>query len=307
MSRIALLPAARAVALGLGVALAGLAAVPAADAAAPEVKTQAPGYYRVLLGSVEVTALNDGTTELDADKLLHEPTAKTDAALARSFLKSPVTTSVNGFLINTGSRLMLFDTGTGGRFGPTNGFLLTQLKAAGYTAEQVDDVFITHSHGDHVGGLAREGAAVFPNAVVHAGKADIESLQGKPDSPFAPYAAAKHLRSIDSAGEVAPGVRAWPTPGHTPGHMSYVVDCQGQSLIVTGDLIHVAAVQLDDPSVTIDYDSDPKAAEAQRAKVFAQAAKDGAIIAAAHLQFPGLGHLRANGAGWTYIPLNYTR
>ena len=307
MSRSPLQQVARALALATAVVLSGLSMAPVADAAAPMVKTQAPGFYRVMVNNVEVTALNDGTLEIDADKLLHEPPAKTDAALARSFLKSPVTTSINAFLVNTGSRLMLFDTGTGGHFGPTNGFLLTQLKAAGYAPEQVDDVFITHSHGDHVGGLARDGAAVFPNAVVHAGKADIDSLASKPDNPFAPYAAAKHLQPIESAGEVGPGVRAWPTPGHTPGHVSYVVDCHGQPLIIIGDLIHVAAVQLDDPSVTIEFDSDPKAAEAQRAKVFAQAAKDGAVIAAAHLQFPGLGHLRANGAAWTYLPLNYAR
>jgi len=161
-------------------------------------------------------------------------------------------------------------------------------------------------HGDHVGGLVKDGAAVFPNAVVHAGKADIDASQAKPNSPFAPYAALKHLQPIEGAVELVPGVRAWPTPGHTPGHMSYLVESAGQKMIVTGDLIHVAAVQLDDPAVTVAFDSDPKAAEAQRAKVFAEAAKAGTLIAAAHLQFPGLGHLRANGQGWVFVPLNYT-
>jgi glyoxylase-like metal-dependent hydrolase (beta-lactamase superfamily II) len=141
--------------------------------------------------------------------------------------------------------------------------------------------------------------------VLHAGKADVDAVLAKPNNPFAPYAAAKHLQPIEGAVEVVPGVRAWPTPGHTPGHTSYIVESAGQKMVVIGDLIHVAAVQLDDPSVTIAFDSDAKAAEAQRAKVFAAAAKDGSLIAAAHLQFPGLGHLRANGKGWTFVPVNY--
>jgi len=306
MTRTRLTQAARAAALAAAVALSTAGVAPPAHAAAPMAKTQAPGFYRLMLGSFEVTALSDGTIDVDVDKVLREPTAKTDAALAKSFLKSPVTTSVNAFLVNTGSKLVLVDTGTGGSFDPTAGTLLANLKAAGYEPGQVDDVFITHTHGDHVGGLvAKDGSAVFPNATVHAGKADVDAAHGKPNDPFAPYAAAKHLQPVEGAGEIVPGVRAWPTPGHTPGHTSYVVESGGQKLVVLGDLIHVAAVQLDDPSVTVTFDADPKAAEGERAKVFAQAAKDGALVAAAHLQFPGLGRLRANGKGWVFVPANY--
>ena len=91
------------------------------------------------------------------------------------------------------------------------------------------------------------------------------------------------------------------------GAKGVVVESKGEKLIVTGDLIHVAAVQFDDPTVTIQFDSDGKAAEAAREKVFAQAAKDGTLIAAAHLQFPGMGHLATNGKGFTFVPVNYMR
>jgi len=293
-------------ALAIALACSAVALAPVAQAAAPQARTQAPGFYRVLLGDFEVTALSDGTLAVDVDKVLHEPVARTDAALAKSFLKSPVQTSVNGFLVNTGSKLVLIDTGTGGGFEPTAGSLLANLKASGYTPEQVDDVLITHIHGDHVGGLTtKEGTAVFPNATVHAGKADVDALLAKPNSAFAPYAAARHLQPVEGAVEVVPGIRAWPTPGHTAGHTSWIVESGGQKLIATGDLIHVASVQLDDPSVTVSFDGDPRSAEAQRAKVFAQAAKDGSLVAASHLQFPGIGHLRANGKGWVFVPLNY--
>jgi glyoxylase-like metal-dependent hydrolase (beta-lactamase superfamily II) len=311
-------------AAALAVALVfGTGAVAPALAAAPMVKTQAPGYYRVMVGDFEVTALNDGAFDLPVDKLLKQPAETTEAELAKYFQKPPVETSVNGFLINTGAKLVLIDTGTGGLSGPTAGRLLANLQAAGYKPEQVDEILITHMHGDHVGGLARDGAAVFPNARVHAGKGDVdywlskEAMDKAPEAAkggfqtaqksLAPYAAAGKLAPIEGDGELLPGIRSWATPGHTPGHTSYVVESQGQKLIVTGDLIHVAAVQFDDPSVTISFDSDAKNAAAARAKVFEQAAKDGTLIAAAHLQFPGMGRLRANGKGWLFVPINYQR
>jgi glyoxylase-like metal-dependent hydrolase (beta-lactamase superfamily II) len=277
------------------------------------VKTQAPGYYRMMLGGFEVTALNDGAFYLPVDKLLKQPADRTAAELATHFQQVPVETSVNGFLVNTGSRLVLFDTGTGGLNGPTAGVLVANLRAAGYQPEQVDDVFITHDHADHVGGLSHDGAAVFPNAIVHVGKADephyIDASVGdqKAFASLAPYVAAHRLQTILADGEIVPGVRSWATPGHTPGHTSYVVESQGEKMIVTGDLIHVAAVQFHDPTVGISFDSDGNSAVAQRQKVFAQAAKDRTLIAAAHLQFPGMGHLAVNGIGWTFVPVNYMR
>jgi glyoxylase-like metal-dependent hydrolase (beta-lactamase superfamily II) len=313
---------ARATALLAAVAFSTLGVAPV-QAAAPMVKTQAPGFYRMMLGDFEVTALYDGSFDLPVDKLLKEPPARTNAALAKHFQKLPVETSVNAFLVNTGTKLILIDTGTGGYSGPTSGTLLANLRAAGYRPDQVDDIFITHMHGDHVGGLSHEGAAVFSNAVVHAGKGDVDHFLSQAEmdkapadskggfasamTAFAPYQASGRLQPIAADAEIVPGVRSWATPGHTPGHTSYIVESKGARMIVTGDLIHVAAVQLDDPTVTIEFDSDSKAAEAMRLKVFAQAAKDGTLIAAAHLQFPGMGHLAASGKGYSYEPVNYQR
>ena len=321
------LHAARSAAVALATAIFAVTAVTAvvtpARAAAPLVRTQAPGYYRMMLGDFEVTALNDGFFDLPVDKLLKQPAEKTDAALAKSFLKPPVETSVNAFLINTGAKLVLVDTGTGGLSAASAGVLLANLQAAGYKPEQVDDIVITHMHGDHVGGLSHNGAAVFPNAIVHAGKADADywldpaSMDKAPDSAkgnfrtavasLGPYVAAHRFQPIAADGEIVPGIRSMATPGHTPGHTSYVVESQGQTLIVMGDLIHVAAVQFDDPTVTIAFDSDAGKAAMSRDKVFRMAAKDGTLVAAAHLQFPGMGRLKANGSGWQFVPVNYTR
>lgn len=309
-------------AAALFVAAAAAFAIAPAQAAAPMAKFQAPGFYRAMLGDFEVTVLSDGTTELPVDKLLKQSADKTNKALAKSFEKSPLETSFNGFLINTGSKLILVDTGAAGLFGPSLGKLAANLKAAGYQPEQVDEVYITHMHPDHVGGLAAGGQLAFPNAIVRAGKADAdywlnqanmdkapaetkEFFQGAMAS-VGPYVQANKFQAITQNGELTPGIKAYITGGHTPGHVSYVVESQGQKLVLLGDLMHVAAVQFDDPSVTIGFDTDSKTAEAERKQAFAAAAKGGYLIGAAHLPFPALGHLRANGKGYTYVPVNYS-
>ena len=134
------------IALAVGL-LAGAIAAPQAMADAPMVKTQAPGFYRLMVGDFEVTAISDGTVKLPMLKLMNnQPPEKIAEALKRGFLKEMVETSVNTYLINTGSKLVLVDTGAAGLFGPTLGNLLANLKAAGYQPEQVDEIYITHMH-----------------------------------------------------------------------------------------------------------------------------------------------------------------
>jgi hypothetical protein len=132
------------------------------SAAAPFAKFQAPGFFRMSLGQFEVTALSDGAVNLDVVKLLSEPAADTEAALKASFLQNPLPTSVNAFVINTGSKLILVDAGGGTFFGPGLGKLQANLRAAGYSPEQVDEVLLTHMHRDHIGGLVLNGARAFP-------------------------------------------------------------------------------------------------------------------------------------------------
>jgi glyoxylase-like metal-dependent hydrolase (beta-lactamase superfamily II) len=302
----------------------GATALPApARAAAPVQHAQAPGWYRFMVGDFEVTALSDGTVDLTPEKLLREPPAKTTKSLAEAYLTSPVETSVNAFLVNTGARLVLIDAGAGGFFGPTLGRLAANLEASGYRPEQVDDVFITHMHPDHVGGLVASGAPVFPNATIHADRRDADfwlseaTLQRSPPDSRAfvqdamaslkPYVAAGRFQTFVADAELVPGVRSWSTYGHTAGHTSYIVHSKGARLVVIGDLVHVGAVQLADPTVAITFDMDPKAAVLARADVFKRSAKEGDLIGAAHLPFPGVGHLRSAGRGWQWLPLNYTR
>lgn len=297
----------------------------AALAEAPMVKTQAPGYYRTMVGDFEVTAISDGTVKLPVIKLLTNTKPEAVAkALKAGFLKEQVETSVNAYLINTGSKLVLIDTGAAGLFGPTLGNFLINLQASGYKAEQIDEVYVTHLHADHVGGLMDKTAMAFPNATVRIDKADTDywlsevNLKAAPEgakgffqgamASVNPYIAAGKVKTFEGNTELVPGVRAVSAYGHTPGHTVYAVESKGEKLMLWGDLMHVAAVQFDNPSVTIQFDSNNKLAEAAHKKAFAEAAKDGYMVGVTHIAFPGLGHLRSGpgGKGYTWVPLNYS-
>jgi glyoxylase-like metal-dependent hydrolase (beta-lactamase superfamily II) len=318
MRRPRLLPA---LAATVVLAVAGAHAV----ADAPKAGGQAPGWYRMTLGGFEITALNDGTVDLPVDQLLTNITPeRVGAMLDRAHLHTPLETSVNGYLVNTGRKLVLIDAGAAGLFGPTLGRLVDNLKASGYRPDQVDEVYLTHMHPDHVGGLVADGQRVFPNAVVRAdrreggfwlSKASMDAAPKEAQGFFQgamaslqPYVAAGRLQPFDGETELMPGIRALPAYGHTPGHTVYVVESQGQRMVMWGDVMHVAAVQFPLPMVTIQFDTDSARAAPVRAKAFSDAAGRGDYVAVAHVPFPGIGRLRSDGSGgYDWLPANYTR
>ena len=253
--------------------------------------------------------------------LLGTTPAKAEAALAKSYLKPGFETSVNCFLINTGTKLVLIDTGAGNLFGPTLGKLIGNLKASGYQPEQVDEIYITHLHSDHFGNLVVGDTIAFPNAIVRAAKAEADQWlnPAAPDkatdamkksfqeakASVGPYVTAGKFKSFEGETDLVPGIHATPATGHTNGHTIYVVTSKDQKLALWGDLMHVAAVQFPGPSVTIQFDTDSKKAAAERKKNFADAAKAGYFVGVAHVSFPGIGQLRTEGTGYRWVPVNF--
>ncbi|MDX7951829.1 MBL fold metallo-hydrolase [Lichenihabitans sp. Uapishka_5] len=306
-----------------------------AMAGAPQLRTQAPGYYRFMLGDFEVTALLDGTHGFPAYAVLQrmngtggadllekaEP-GTTDALLGAVDLKAPPEGSINGFLVNTGKQLVLIDAGAGSFYGACCGRLLSNLLAAGYRADQVDVVLLTHLHMDHVGGILKDDHAAFPNATVRVSRRDADywlDASHEPNAPanllpmfgvarkaLQPYRDGGRFSTFEDGAEVLPGIRAIATPGHTPGHSSYLVESRGQRLLAWGDVVHVAPVQFPRPDVTVTYDSDARSAERSRDALYAEAAGNGEWVAAAHIGFPGLGHVRRDGDRFMWVPANYT-
>jgi glyoxylase-like metal-dependent hydrolase (beta-lactamase superfamily II) len=309
---------------GLLVAGFFLLASSLATAEAPAQKTQVPGYYRLNLGGFEVTALYDGAIKLDTKLLKNTNDKEVQQLLARMFVKGPaVQTAVNAYLINTGSKLVLVDAGAAKVFGPSLGNIVANLKAAGYAPEQVDAVLVTHLHGDHVNGLIdAEGKAVFANAEIWSAKADndfwlseeIAAKAPKEAQGFfkmardaaAPYLKAGKWKTFSGSQDLLPGFASFAANGHTPGHSAYLVGNGEDKLLIWGDIVHNHAVQFARPNVAIEFDVDRKAAVATRKAIFAKAAKEKLLVAGMHLPFPGIGHVRAESKGYSWVPAEFS-
>jgi acetyl esterase/lipase/glyoxylase-like metal-dependent hydrolase (beta-lactamase superfamily II) len=292
-------------------------------AAAPMVKTQ-PGFYRMMLGDFEVTALNDGVVAYATTQVL--PTATPEQiknGLSELSLTDPVGMSYNAFLINTGSKLILIDTGTGGKLSDQPAFhaaghLMANLRAAGYQPEQVDEIYVTHLGPEHVGGLTLGIERAFPNAILRAPKSEVDLFLHPDTAPvwtkswtqfwaalFSPYIKAEKFQSFDSDITLTPGIRALATHGHAPSHTSYVVESKGQTLIVMGDLVLKGALQFANPSLGSAFDANTKLAAEQRQRIFKMATVNHYWVAGGHLSFPGIGHIQARQARYSWIPADY--
>lgn len=285
---------------------------------------QQSAYYRFQVGEVRVVALSDGTVPQDLHTLLRGVSpSEIDTILNRAFMVNPIEASINAYLIEAGNRVALVDTGAGTFFGPgAGGKLLDSLRSAGYRPDQITDVLLTHIHTDHSGGLVdTQGRMSFVNATIHVGQQDVDfflapahqkGVDGYDKAYFEqatksmqPYVKAGKVKGFQSATEILPGVKAVPTPGHTPGHAFFVLESKDDTLEFIGDVLHVQSVQMAHPEITIVYDVEQPAAKSQRERQFSRLAKDRHMIAGAHLPFPGLGHVRKESSGFTYVPTDY--
>ena len=288
---------------------------------------QAPGYYRMALGDeVTVTAYYDGPVYLKPSILKNTGGLDFKGLMDTLFVpltKEGVQTSVNAYLIQQKDRLTLIDSGASNCFGDTLGNLVDHIKASGINPDDVNAIVVTHLHPDHAcGAINSDGTAAFKNAEFVAPKEDADywlsdsNATSAPESErsffiaahrsVAPYKASKRFRTFTKGEFPVSGIQSIDEAGHSPGMTGYLISGGGKKLLVWGDIIHSHAVQLKYPEVSVVFDHDQKAAIKTRKRILNDAVLGKLWIAAAHLPFPGIGHVIADGDGYRWIPVEYS-
>jgi glyoxylase-like metal-dependent hydrolase (beta-lactamase superfamily II) len=315
--------------------LAGVAATAAtplvsnrpAFAAAPPLGTQAPGFYRYKVGSFECTSINDGARSFPIPDgwVTNVPKDKALAAAKAAYMPDGmVTVPFNPQLINTGSKLILIDCGTGvGSFNATKGQIgrtLQTIQAAGVDQKNVDVVVMSHLHPDHTNGIRLpDGGMAFPNAEImvptkdwefwmsadNAAKAETNKMMKDYfDNVRKVYNGIEDkVTKYEGGKEIVPGITSVSTPGHTPGHTSFIVASNSAKVLIQSDVTNIPEFFLINPDWHVAYDIDPDMAQQTRHKFYDMASAENAMVIGFHFSFPSMGHVEKNGAGYRLIPI----
>jgi glyoxylase-like metal-dependent hydrolase (beta-lactamase superfamily II) len=277
--------------------------------------TQPGGVSHIAIGDIVVSVVNDGVHQASFDDLVTSERAACESAHLGEFRLAPPWLTINCFVIRSRDRLVLVDAGFAGKT-ELVGRLLGNLNAMGVEPADIDTIVMTHMHPDHEAGLTdSSGKALFPKAelVLHEnelafwqddGAMARATAEGQGDFRLAREALAAYddrVRTVKTD-EVVPGVRAFPTPGHTPGHTAWLVESNGDGLLIWGDIVHFPGMQFAFPDTSVAYDIDPAAAAEARKKVLKFVAGEKLRVAGVHLDFPAFGHVVPNGAAYRYVP-----
>jgi glyoxylase-like metal-dependent hydrolase (beta-lactamase superfamily II) len=299
-----------------------------ASAGVPMAGKQVPGWYRYKVGEIEVTVVTDGarTFPLTDSYVTNVKKENVSAMLAANFLDpANITNCYSPIVVNTGSKLVLIDTGNGpgARAQPNShyGQLPTNLAAAGIDPGSIDTVVISHFHYDHVNGLLTEDSKLaFPNAEVMVPAVEWKFWTDDGEMGRAPAgrmadlfknnrrvfdALNRKVTQYDWNKEVAPGITAVATQGHTPGHTSFVVSSGSGKVYVQSDVTHHTALFAGNPGWHVFLDQDPNMAETTRRKVYDMIVAEKLMIQGFHCPFPGLGHLEKAGDGYRFVPATW--
>jgi glyoxylase-like metal-dependent hydrolase (beta-lactamase superfamily II) len=306
----------------LGAAAAALAApafAKTAWAAAPAAGRQVPGIYRYKIGEFELTAINDGVNlrPVQDGFVKNAPLDEVKSALTAAYLPTDtLPIPFNQLVVNTGRRIVLIDTGTGGQLAPTAGMLIENMEAAGIDPKAVDTVLISHFHGDHILGLrTKEGEVAFPNAEVQVPEQEWAFWMDEGEMSRAPEGMKRNfnnarkifdpikndVKRYDADQEVVPGITAIAAYGHTPGHMIFRVSSGSEQLLVLSDTANHPALFVRNPGWHAVFDMDAAKAEETRRHVFDMAAADKIPVQGYHFPF-GIGHIAKAGERYDYLP-----
>lgn len=284
-------------------------------------KIENPGFHRFQFGDFEITTLSDGRRAGEAPEKTYavNQDPKDVAALLEENLL-PTDRFVNSFtpvLINTGTELVLFDTGMGaGAREAGQGKLISALEASGYKADDVSLVVLSHFHPDHIGGLMEDGKPAFANARYAAGQKEydfwtdparletpakgVAQLVDKNVKPLT-----EKITLIDDGKDVLSGIQAVGAYGHTPGHLAFRVESGGKSLMLISDTANHSVITLQRPDWHVSFDIDKEMAAETRKRMFDMIATDKLPFIGYHMPFPSLAYLQRDGEGYRYVPETY--
>jgi glyoxylase-like metal-dependent hydrolase (beta-lactamase superfamily II) len=300
--------------------IAPFAGLPA-HAAAPFAGKQAPSFYRSKLGGFEITVVSDGARAIPLSPTfvrnvnIEQVLAVAEAAYMP---KGSIVAPFNPIVVNTDSKLVLIDTGYGPGIAPTVGLLPATLAAAGIDPKSVDIVLISHMHGDHILGIKNpDGSLAFPNAEIKVPAVDWAHWMSDENMSRAPEGFQKtsfgfnrkvfsslkdKVTRFDWGKEVAPGITAVETAGHTPGHTSFMIASGSSKLFFQADVSIVPDLFLRNPDWQVMFDSEPDKAVVTRRRVYDMASADKLLVAGYHFPFPGLGYIEKAGTGYRLVP-----
>jgi glyoxylase-like metal-dependent hydrolase (beta-lactamase superfamily II) len=300
----------------------GCAALPVrARTAAPAPTAQGPGIYRYKLGAYQLTALYDGIWYLPIDgKFVRNASGgKVNAALAAAFLPpSVLPISFTALLVNTGTKLVLIDTGTAGQITDSAGFMNANLAAAGIAPEAIDTIVISHFHPDHIDGIkTKDGDKVFSNAEILVPEPEWKFWMDDGNMSRASGAVhryflnarrifkdiAKEVRPFKPGAEVAPRIVSIAAYGHTPGHTAFAIHSGGKSLMAMSDTVREPFLFVRHPQWQPRYDMDGPLAAKTRVAMLDRAVADRMLVEAYHFPFPACGHIVKTGSGYELVPV----
>jgi glyoxylase-like metal-dependent hydrolase (beta-lactamase superfamily II) len=308
---------------GSALTAGGLALPTAASAVAPVATSQGPGVYRTKLGAFQVTALYDGTwfLPIDDEFVRNASGAAVSRALRDAFLPPrilPIT--FTALLLNTGSKLVLIDTGTAGQVVDTAGVMLDNLAVAGVTPGAIDTILISHFHPDHIDGIkSKDGDKVFANAEIFVPEPewaywmDDANMSGAP-KPVVKYFLnarrifgdiGKEVQRFKPGAEVVPGITSIPAYGHTPGHTAFAIHSGNQSMLAMSDTVRNPYLFARHPDWQPIFDMDGPLAVKTRRRMLDRAAADRMLVEAYHFPFPACGHMVKRGTGYEVVPVEW--
>ena len=312
---------------GVAAASAATALTPlmrrSALAVAPAAGKQVAAFYRYKVGSYECTSINDGARSFPMPDTFVKNVPKDQALAAAEAAYMPkgmVTVPFNPQIINTGSKLVLIDTGYGPGIAPSVGLLPAGMQAAGIDPKAIDVVVLSHLHPDHINGVKNaDGKVAFPNAEIMAPAldwafwmSDDNAAKVESNPMMKAYFAntrkilgdiAAKVTKYEWGKEVAPGITALATPGHTPGHSSFAVASGSSKILIQSDVTNIPEFFLRNPDWHVMFDVDPIKAAETRHKFYDMAAAEKATVVGFHFQFPSIGYVEKAGTGYRLIPV----